>query len=501
LEEDTLKTLDKAIVLGIIVLVTACLPACSLQVSMTGGDGSGSQTVNMNFEALKDTVVQGFATVDGANVKPNIKTQGRMKSFEQTHQVTDSTGKHAEVYAKVINGKDISYTSKVSPKEGTSRKEFAWVLAEEWLSVGSADYIKASAMASLGPVSSGARTEVTSGSLSGYHNRAFTDGYSVQASQFGPEGEDPVYQASGENIVISSYGRDNEGLYRLTTTMTQDGTTPAQFIGRTEGHFGEAVQYINCASGDEVTVEDLRFKPGDSQEVTLHHRGSLDGIITSRASGRIINDMQKFADAGDSLSVGAGFYKEKVVLDKDLSIAGEGEKLTVIDGSYVDGTKWDQGSTFTIKPGVNAHISDMTIQGGYGDYYQLFGDNYIYYCGGGIFNQGTLMIDDCMIAGNKADFGGGIYNGGMVTVRDSSISGNTAKRDYDRGGVGGGIYNDYQGLVNLISGSIDHNTAAGYLGGGIYNAGTIEGNTWLVYNNSPDNIYPISNSSPVWPGI
>ena len=160
---------------------------------------------------------------------------------------------------------------------------------------------------------------------------------------------------------------------------------------------------------------------------------------------------------------------------------------------------WDQRSTFTIKPGVDARISDMTIQGGNGDYYKLFSDNYVYYCGGGIFNQGTLVIDDCIIAGNKADFGGGIYNGGMVTVRDSTISGNTANRNYDRLGEGGGIYNDYLGLVNLISGSIDHNTAV-YRGGGIYNAGRIEGNTWMVYNNSPDDIYSISNSSPPWPG-
>ena len=63
-----MNTLDKAIVLGIIVLVTACTPACSLQESMTGSDGGSSQTASMNFEALKDTMVHGSATVDGANV-------------------------------------------------------------------------------------------------------------------------------------------------------------------------------------------------------------------------------------------------------------------------------------------------------------------------------------------------------------------------------------------------------------------------------------------------
>ena len=34
LEEDIVNTLGKAIVMGIIVLVTACIPACSLRVSM-----------------------------------------------------------------------------------------------------------------------------------------------------------------------------------------------------------------------------------------------------------------------------------------------------------------------------------------------------------------------------------------------------------------------------------------------------------------------------------
>ena len=56
-----------------------------------------------------------------------MKTPGRVRTSEQTHQVTDGTGKHAEVYAKVANGRDISYRTKVLPKEGTSRKEFAWV--------------------------------------------------------------------------------------------------------------------------------------------------------------------------------------------------------------------------------------------------------------------------------------------------------------------------------------------------------------------------------------
>ncbi len=448
---------ERMIVILIVALIAACIPAASIKVSVTGDDGISAQTVNMDINAAQDTSLQGTVAIDGAKVNPDIKTKGPVKSFEQSHQVTDRTGKHAEVYAKVINGTDISYRSQVYPKEGSLKKASEWVKAEEWLDVGSADYIKASAMASFETLSAGGSTEVVSGSLTGYHNLAYTDGNDVQASQFGPAGEDPVFRASGENIVVSSYGRDDGGLYRLTNSLNQEGAMPAQFAGRTEGHFGETLQYINNASADSISIEDYRFKPGDSQKVTLHHYGSLEGIIASRSSGRIIGDLFGFADSGDSLSIGAGLYKERIVMDKDMTIQGEGQDLTVIDGQYYDSGQI--GRAFTIEPGVNAQISDMTIQGGYGDYYETIGS-----CGGGVFNQGILTIDNTTISGNAARLGGGIFNKGTVTVTNSTISDNIAESS------GGGIYNEYSGVVNLISSSIDHNTAEN--AGGAYNAGT-----------------------------
>ncbi|NER20285.1 MAG: DUF4347 domain-containing protein [Symploca sp. SIO1C2] len=61
--------------------------------------------------------------------------------------------------------------------------------------------------------------------------------------------------------------------------------------------------------------------------------------------------------------------------------------------------------------------------------------------GGGIFNRGTLTLNNSTVSGNTANFrGGGIYNSGMVanaanvTLNSSTVSGNTA-------GSGGGIFN------------------------------------------------------------
>ena len=50
--------------------------------------------------------------------------------------------------------------------------------------------------------------------------------------------------------------------------------------------------------------------------------------------------------------------------------------------------------------------------------------------GGGIFNTGTLTINNSTISGNTAaalmPTGGGIYNGGTLTINNSTISGNSA---------------------------------------------------------------------------
>ncbi|WP_298908852.1 choice-of-anchor Q domain-containing protein [uncultured Nostoc sp.] len=105
--------------------------------------------------------------------------------------------------------------------------------------------------------------------------------------------------------------------------------------------------------------------------------------------------------------------------------------------------------------------------------------------GGGIYNSGTLLVNNTTINGNSiyafvgdSDIGGGIYNSGIATVTNSTISGNKAH-------FGGGIYNN-GGTLTVSNSTITLNTAfglelvhySGYEygdGGGIYNSnsGTI----------------------------
>ncbi|NEQ76159.1 MAG: DUF4347 domain-containing protein [Okeania sp. SIO2C9] len=90
--------------------------------------------------------------------------------------------------------------------------------------------------------------------------------------------------------------------------------------------------------------------------------------------------------------------------------------------------------------------------------------------GGGIYNTGTVSINNSTISGNYASIqGGGIKNSGTATINDSNISGNFASFD------GGGIGNS--GTASINDSNISSNS-----GGGIYNSGAISINNSTVSN-------------------
>ena len=103
--------------------------------------------------------------------------------------------------------------------------------------------------------------------------------------------------------------------------------------------------------------------------------------------------------------------------------------------------------------------------------------------GGGINNLSTLTMSNCVIRANSVSggtaglLGGGINNQGTVTAINCTISSNSVA-----GGVGGGINND--GTVSLTNCVIRRNTASGRGGGGIFNEGTVTLDTSTVGSNS-----------------
>ena len=95
--------------------------------------------------------------------------------------------------------------------------------------------------------------------------------------------------------------------------------------------------------------------------------------------------------------------------------------------------------------------------------------------GGGIINEGTLVIVDSTLADNitsgifstgLSGEGGAIYNDGVLTVVNSTFTGNQSIGPYEGAGEGGGIYND--GKLTVVK-SIFSNNLGPADGGGIAN--------------------------------
>lgn len=98
--------------------------------------------------------------------------------------------------------------------------------------------------------------------------------------------------------------------------------------------------------------------------------------------------------------------------------------------------------------------------------------------GGGIVNDGTLVVEGCSIVGNIGNNqGGGVGNRGVATLKGTTVAGNIASE-----GMGGGISN--LETLTLENAVIDNNKANMGDGGGVYtkgqtsiNGGSISSNT------------------------
>ncbi len=170
---------------------------------------------------------------------------------------------------------------------------------------------------------------------------------------------------------------------------------------------------------------------------------------------------------GSALSVGPDSSHK-------LSIDGTGHTVTV------DADATDQ--VFFVQGGADLTLVHITVTDGSAS------------SGGGIYNNGTLTLDNVTVSNNVAPSfgqGGGIYNAGgtdLMIENGSSIAGNNASQ-------GGGIYNN-GGTVTIDASSVDSNstgssscTVAGQTlgsdGGGIFNAGgdlTIQNGSSVSHN-------------------
>ncbi|MGD8472794.1 MAG: family 16 glycosylhydrolase [Anaerolineae bacterium] len=196
--------------------------------------------------------------------------------------------------------------------------------------------------------------------------------------------------------------------------------------------------------------------------------------------------------AGGTITLTSG----PLVPSKDVTVDASGAPGLIVSGNHAD-------RVLIVDPGLSVSIHDLVLADGYG--WEL---------AGGILNNGTLHLSNCVVANNLAetgtfnpdtDFwkgGGGIYNGegATLTLVDSTVSGNsTTLID------GGGIY-AFPGSTTSIARSTISGNTAGNTGGGIRMLGnativnsTISGNTAIGWHGGAifhtDGVMEILNST------
>jgi len=148
---------------------------------------------------------------------------------------------------------------------------------------------------------------------------------------------------------------------------------------------------------------------------------------------------------GDLIHVLPGTYQQNITIDRDITIFGSNKEETIIDGSA-------SGSVFTVGK-FDVKLSNLTIRNGSAN------------SGGGVFNEGKLIIENVILTSNQASQdGGGLFNSyeADLLAVNSHIFLNEAQHD------GGGAM--LQGHAVFSSTEIDENTA-GSNGGGIFTHG------------------------------
>jgi predicted outer membrane repeat protein len=189
-----------------------------------------------------------------------------------------------------------------------------------------------------------------------------------------------------------------------------------------------------------------------------------DGLTPENPKRNIENALAT-AKSGDTIKVGPGTYNTNLQIHKNITLIGDNQNNTLIDGQQLHACVHIQSATVTI---INFTIKNGRMDGS--SDYEVWTPG-----GGGICNMGELYIENSTIKNNTQTNGGGIYNEGKMTMKGVTITNNKA------GHNGGGIYNE--GTMNMNGVTITNNKAE-YNGGAIHNYdNTINMNGVTITNN------------------
>jgi predicted outer membrane repeat protein len=186
-----------------------------------------------------------------------------------------------------------------------------------------------------------------------------------------------------------------------------------------------------------------------------------DGLSVDKPK-RNIKSAFDSANPGDIIRVKSGVYTENLYLDKNVTLIGENQANTVIDG--------DHRSNCVVVSKATVNIIGFTLKNGIES---LNSNSH----GGGIRNVGGVVtVENSTISDNTAKYGGGIDNCGTMALKGVVVKNNRAT-PYD----GGGIWHDNYFTLTIENSTICNNYAEN--GGGIRSQGPTTLRNVIVENN------------------
>ena len=231
-------------------------------------------------------------------------------------------------------------------------------------------------------------------------------------------------------------GSDAIGAIPNGTTISNNGTSWTCDQSGTDQR-GE-LRPIN--SGDACTAGAVEVAP-ICTSWTVTTAAELSECIT------LANANESPSPTADTITLGADITLTTALPQIMSEITLEGA------GYAIDGESW---RIFDVNSGGDFTVNQATLQNGYANQ------------GGGIYNDGTLLVTNSTISGNLAYTfaGGGILNNGTMTVINSTISGNMASRS-------GGVQNS--GTLTVTNSTFSGNSGTSLYNnsGAVYLAGTI----------------------------
>lgn len=250
------------------------------------------------------------------------------------------------------------------------------------------------------------------------------------------------------------------------------------------------------ASAPDVTLSGVTIQGGYISTGRARGGGVLNQGGLALAEVTIQDNLVESAPGSTFMAFGGGLYNEGTLSLVGVTISGN--EVTSPNGGSGGGLYNDGdlvGSEVRIEHNVVNHYGGGFANGlsasanfGNSNFRENEADK-----GGGIANQGELVLENVTITGNSA----GTHGGGVIN-RDNRIDGNAVDiSDNHAGTDGGGIYNIHPAWIELHNSALDGNSAD-YFAGAIYNEGFIDlYRSAITHNTSSEGASAIYQTEPI----